>query len=638
MDRVKKLKVKKSDGTFTDYIPIGADAQYIDMEDGDNVEKSLSRIKSGYAHYYNNVAEMKNDTKLKENDTVVTLGYYEVNDGGNGTYKIVNNDSVVDNMTVYSLNNGLKAVLQYDTKINILTLGAKRQDKQNNKYDIKPYIEKYLSLLDGNINRLILYIPSGVWYCSPVEILNTYGFIMQGDNPNWQTYASSGTTITSFENNQSYIFKIGNSTTMVNNFTFKNITFSSGDYLYFENGNNFRVPDKNTKNITSTLILHYAGFGIFENIAFNHIIGHILEITSSWEMRFDKLFISNCSNINDCLIDIKPVDTTLNLNANVSNIEIDQLNAEAINGNIMKCENGCSLIDSIINNFHFEPFTCNLEGCTQHELDDGQFNNSTVKHLSLFDINGDCHLIVNNILLNNIAYRYIKNNNIQYIYDTIYKITNTNIYAEFCSQINNIIIQGMKQNLNILLQETESNSVKSSSTFILNNIINTSAYNCKFNVKYFPTIINNAILRNTRNQMRSFMNNEFNAFCNYTRNADNANRRYLYYDENVINDEFLAVKPNITNQGIFCNTSMRGNKIYVRAKIENNKTYSLTVGKLDYSRTLTFDLLGTGNYKIYELDMTSISGFLKDDPKLIFYSSNKNTEDINVLLDYFYFE
>lgn len=588
---------------------------------------------------YNTVAEMKSSNNLIVGSTAKTLGFYELNDGGKATYKIVDDANLnVDNMTVHLLDNGLKAVLQYNTRINIMTLGARKQDKENNKYDIKPYIEKYFDLLDKNKNRLTLYIPAGVWYCSAYEILYTYGFVIEGDNPNWQSYASGGTTICSYENNQSYIFKIGSSNVMVNNFTFKNITFSSGDFLYFENGNNFRIPDNNTKIIESALNLYYAGLGIFENIAFNHIIGHIMAVTSSWEMRFDKLFISNCSNINDCLIDFRPIDATLNENANISNFEIQELNVEAINGNIIKTQLGCKLIDSVINNFHFEPFTCNLENCSKHELNDGEFDSNNVKHLSLFDINGDCHILVNNILLNNIAFRYIKNDNTQYIYDTIYNITNTNKYAEFCSQVDNIIIQGMKRTLNILLQETEENTIKASSTFILNNIINTTAYSCIFNVKYFPTIINRAVLRNTRNQMISLMNNDFNAFCDYTRNADNDLRRFLYYDVNVINNNFLSVKPNVTTTGIFCNSSMKGNKIYIRAKIENGKTYKLTVAKPDYSRALSFDLVGTGVYKLYKLDMTPISSFLKDDPKIIFYSANTNKEDIDVSLDYFYFE
>ena len=44
MDRVKKLKVKKSDGTFTDYIPIGVDAQYVDLADGVTLEEKIKSL------------------------------------------------------------------------------------------------------------------------------------------------------------------------------------------------------------------------------------------------------------------------------------------------------------------------------------------------------------------------------------------------------------------------------------------------------------------------------------------------------------------------------------------------------------------------------------------------------------------
>ena len=44
MDRIKKLKIKKQDGTFTDYIPIGADAQNIDMNNGFSVQANIGNI------------------------------------------------------------------------------------------------------------------------------------------------------------------------------------------------------------------------------------------------------------------------------------------------------------------------------------------------------------------------------------------------------------------------------------------------------------------------------------------------------------------------------------------------------------------------------------------------------------------
>lgn len=121
-DRIKKIKVKKSDGTFSDYIPIGADAKNIDTIDGESVELKLNKK----PYYYNNVADMKADTKLKIGDMAITLGYYEANDGGNGTYKIVNDDNLIDNGgSIHNLNNGLKAKLIIENKINIKQFGAK---------------------------------------------------------------------------------------------------------------------------------------------------------------------------------------------------------------------------------------------------------------------------------------------------------------------------------------------------------------------------------------------------------------------------------------------------------------------------------------------------------------------------------
>ena len=42
-DRIKKIKVKKQDGTFSDYIPIGADAENIDTTDGESVQLKLNK-------------------------------------------------------------------------------------------------------------------------------------------------------------------------------------------------------------------------------------------------------------------------------------------------------------------------------------------------------------------------------------------------------------------------------------------------------------------------------------------------------------------------------------------------------------------------------------------------------------------
>lgn len=52
-DRIKKIKIKQSDGTFSDYIPIGANAKDIDLEDGDNVENKIKNINNRLDDYIN---------------------------------------------------------------------------------------------------------------------------------------------------------------------------------------------------------------------------------------------------------------------------------------------------------------------------------------------------------------------------------------------------------------------------------------------------------------------------------------------------------------------------------------------------------------------------------------------------------
>lgn len=117
-DIIKKIKIKKADGSMTNYIPIGANAENIDLDyNEDNVENTLKKK----PYYYDNIAIMKTDTTLKVGDMVVTLGYYEANDGGGAEYRIkTSSDKYYE-----ELNNGLVAELNIKEKINVKQLGAK---------------------------------------------------------------------------------------------------------------------------------------------------------------------------------------------------------------------------------------------------------------------------------------------------------------------------------------------------------------------------------------------------------------------------------------------------------------------------------------------------------------------------------
>lgn len=119
-DLVKKIKIKKQDGTFTDYIPIGAEAQNISTSDGDSVQLKLNKK----PYHYNNVADMKADTKLKVGDYICTLGYYEANDGGAGDYRVVSGNYTDNGGSYHQLKNNLYAELIIKDKINVKQFGA----------------------------------------------------------------------------------------------------------------------------------------------------------------------------------------------------------------------------------------------------------------------------------------------------------------------------------------------------------------------------------------------------------------------------------------------------------------------------------------------------------------------------------
>lgn len=78
IDKLKYIKLELEDGSYSDPIPVSAEAEYIDTSDGESVEDKLNKK----PYYFNNVASMKTNNKLKNGDLVTTLGYYEVNDGG----------------------------------------------------------------------------------------------------------------------------------------------------------------------------------------------------------------------------------------------------------------------------------------------------------------------------------------------------------------------------------------------------------------------------------------------------------------------------------------------------------------------------------------------------------------------------
>lgn len=188
MDKIKKIKVKKSDGTFTDYLPLGSDAEYIDLENGNNLQEEINHITKSY----DNIAAMKADTTLKAGDICQTLGYYEINDGGGAKYRIttLNGNNYENNANFYhTLNNNLYAsIIQNDDGyLNIKQFGAKANGEDDDTDILQKVIDKVRNDFQtkkslGVIKTIIL--PGGSYkitrtiVVSPFVKIKTTGYVV----------------------------------------------------------------------------------------------------------------------------------------------------------------------------------------------------------------------------------------------------------------------------------------------------------------------------------------------------------------------------------------------------------------------------------------------------------------------------
>lgn len=133
---------------------------------------------------FNTVAEMKLAENLVNGSKCCTLGFHNVNDGGNAIYKIrtITNDDIVDEASIISLyDNNLVAEYINEDKgfINVNKLGL-----TNNLYmnDYWSNIYNYASN-----NNLYIYFPTGTYKVKKENVANDYIFSgnfisMKGEN------------------------------------------------------------------------------------------------------------------------------------------------------------------------------------------------------------------------------------------------------------------------------------------------------------------------------------------------------------------------------------------------------------------------------------------------------------------------
>lgn len=122
------------------------------------------------AKIYNNIEEMRIDKSLQENDFCVTLGYYEINDGGGAQYYIKRNTENEDKIINVILQDENLIAMQVinSKKLNVKTVGVKygnSEYKLNNSKIVEDLIIRYKMDYD-------LFFPKGEVWLGNINFIN----------------------------------------------------------------------------------------------------------------------------------------------------------------------------------------------------------------------------------------------------------------------------------------------------------------------------------------------------------------------------------------------------------------------------------------------------------------------------------
>lgn len=581
---------------------------------------------------FDTVALMKASTSLKNGMTVQTLGYYAANDGGGATYKITN----IANANVHqeSLSNSLYATLILENNtINIRQIGARPQDTENNKYDIKSYVDLYVSYLNNN-SGLKLYIPSGIWYTSAITITKDSGFYIYGDETFNIDDKSKPTTLVSLNDNQTHIMQIGDSTHKVQGWVLKNICFGSRDFTY----NNGKYERASYKKITDAcLVLVYAVFGITENLFFDWIDGTALRMSSCWENYFDILNFRHINGFtNGIVIFDDVVDSEQNENISASNF--NKLMFEAVTGDLIVAKEGCNMSNCSINNLNFEDWAYSYTGYDYTTITtetDDDFN-----HWAIFKVYGKFIINVNNLELNNFGYRYLTYNENNYCHDTIINVAQNGANPNMI--FNNINIAGMNMDCPIIRQNNYYMFTKSN--LCVDNVnLHKTTKSLYFYVTGAKRLKCNANTLSGAPEFTTYQAEDYNSVIPCYKSVDNKNENSygsFYYDKDTKNKLHIAVKPyNVATEGEdgdvrtpLIKDVVTGKNLLLRAKFEENESVTLKCFFEDgTTRDLTF--AGTGQYETYT--KTNIDEFVIGKVVMIRLATGQAEKDC--YLDYYKF-
>ena len=295
--------------------------------------KTINSQKETKANIFNNLDELKKSELLKDGDSVLTLGYYKLNDGGNASYKIrlkTDND-VIDNCFLYELKNNLVAeIIINNCELNIKQFGC----LGDGKFDNTTILQNIFDKADTNF---VVYVPIGVYLISKGLVVKSK-ITIKGESKHIYDYHANnidgkyGLSTFKVKSDVSDITLISPIEDDIR-FTISNMSFYSDSFkLIHNNTTNIGlkyIPNVKTKNVNAIKFGLNAHFSRCENVFVWGFSG--TGITFGGDSLNDNIVIQHCG-----LGFNSPTDTS------ITNIRSQF------------CENGAKITGTTMNNVRIE--------------------------------------------------------------------------------------------------------------------------------------------------------------------------------------------------------------------------------------------------------------------------------------------
>ena len=147
----------------------------------------ITKLKNENVKKFDTLEILKNNENLNAGDLVITKGYYNINDGGHGTYIITNEPLTPNNGTIIQLTNNLFAQLVINNStINVKQFGC----YGDNIHDDLSRLQECLKYCSEN--KLKTFIPSGTYLINGQLAIYDYNVISGEDKSTTEIKTMNG--------------------------------------------------------------------------------------------------------------------------------------------------------------------------------------------------------------------------------------------------------------------------------------------------------------------------------------------------------------------------------------------------------------------------------------------------------------